>query len=87
VNVSGTADHAGERDAVLQRAEALLPGLRERAAATEALRRLPAETEAAFHENGLFRVLQPARVGGAELDYGIMIDLGAIVARAPRPGR
>ena len=73
---------AGHRDAVLQRAEALLPSLRERAAAAEELRRLPAETEAAFHENGLFRVLQPARVGGAELDYGILVDLGAIVARA-----
>ena len=73
---------ADARDAVLRRAEALLPSLRERAAATEALRRLPTETEAAFHENGLFRVLQPARVGGAELDYGILIDLGAIIARA-----
>ena len=70
------------RAAVLRRAEALLPGLRERAAAAEALRRMPAETEAAFHENGLFRVLQPARIGGGELDYGILIDLGATVARA-----
>ena len=76
---SPDADRADARDAVLQRAEALLPSLRERAAATEALRRLPAETEAAFHENGLFRVLQPARVGGGELDYGILIDLGAII--------
>ena len=73
---------ATDRAAVLRRAEALLPSLRERAAETEALRRLPAETEASFHENGLFRVLQPARVGGAELDYGILIDLGAIIARA-----
>ncbi len=72
----------GVREAVLQRAEALLPSLRERAAAAEELRRMPAETEAAFHENGLFRVLQPARIGGAELDYGILIDLGAVIARA-----
>ena len=71
-----------DRDAVLRRAEALLPGLRERAALAEERRRLPAETEAAFHENGLFRVLQPKRVGGGELDYGILVDLGAIVARA-----
>ena len=70
------------RDAVLRRAEALLPGLRERAALAEERRRLPAETEAAFHENGLFRVLQPKRVGGGELDYGILVDLGAVVARA-----
>ena len=62
------ATRASEREAVLQRAEALLPSLRERAAATENLRRLPAETEAAFHENGLFRGAAAARVGGAELD-------------------
>ena len=73
---------ATDRAAVLRRAEALLPSLAERAAATETLRRLPRETEDAFHENGLFRVLQPARVGGAELDYGILVDLGATVARA-----
>ena len=77
------AGRADARDAVLQRAEALLPSL----CANAPLRRrrcgrLPAETEAAFHENGLFRVLQPARVGGAELDYGILIDLGAVIARA-----
>ena len=82
MNASEAADRAGVREALLQRAEALLPSLRERAAATEIARRLPAETEAEFHENGLFRVLQPARVGGAELDYGILIDLGAVVARA-----
>ena len=81
-NASGAANQAGVRETLLQRAEALLPSLSERAAAAESARRLPAETAAAFHENGLFRVLQPARVGGAELDYGILVDLGAVVARA-----
>jgi 3-hydroxy-9,10-secoandrosta-1,3,5(10)-triene-9,17-dione monooxygenase len=48
----------------------MLPNLRERAAATEALGKLPPETVADFREGGFFRVLQPRRFGGLELDYG-----------------
>ena len=55
---------------MVERADALLPRLRERAAATEALRRLPPETVADFREGGFFRVMQPRRFGGMELDYG-----------------
>jgi 3-hydroxy-9,10-secoandrosta-1,3,5(10)-triene-9,17-dione monooxygenase len=55
---------------ILERAQALVPRLRERAHATEELRRLPDETVHDFREAGLFRVLQPARYGGFELDYG-----------------
>jgi 3-hydroxy-9,10-secoandrosta-1,3,5(10)-triene-9,17-dione monooxygenase len=55
---------------MVQRARALLPALRERAAATEALGQLPAETVADFYRGGFFRVLQPQRFGGYELDYG-----------------
>lgn len=55
---------------MVQRAQALLPRLRERAAATEALRRLPPETVADFREGGFFRIMQPRRFGGMELDYG-----------------
>jgi 3-hydroxy-9,10-secoandrosta-1,3,5(10)-triene-9,17-dione monooxygenase len=57
-------------DDMVQRARALLPRLRERAAATEALGQLPPETVAEFREGGFFRVLQPRRFGGMELDYG-----------------
>jgi len=62
-----------------QRAEALVPVLRERAAKTEALRRLPDETIADLHRTGLFRSLQPARVGGSELPYTALIELAAII--------
>jgi 3-hydroxy-9,10-secoandrosta-1,3,5(10)-triene-9,17-dione monooxygenase len=55
---------------LVERAEALVPRLRERAAATEALRRLPDETARDFQQAGLFKVFQPARYGGFELDYG-----------------
>ena len=57
-------------DEMVERARALLPKLRARAAATEALGQLPPETVADFKAGGFFRVLQPKRFGGMELDYG-----------------
>lgn len=82
---SGPTDETGARDSCrqvyLDRAEALVPMLRERAAETEAARRLLPDVEAAFHEAGLYRMMQPARIGGDEMDYGILIDVGAILAR------
>ena len=69
------------REELLGRARDLAPKLRERAPQAEALRRLPDETERDFHDAGLFRMLQPARVGGGELDYGMFIDAGAEIAR------
>src|SRR5580700_2548405 len=62
-------------------AEALIPRLRERAARTEELRRIPPETERDLHDAGLFRILQPRRVGGAELDYVALVDCAALLAR------
>ncbi len=62
-----------------RRAAAMVPVLRERAAKTEALRRLPDETIADLHKSGLFRMLQPARVGGSELSYTAMIEIAAII--------
>jgi 3-hydroxy-9,10-secoandrosta-1,3,5(10)-triene-9,17-dione monooxygenase len=67
----------GDDDAyaeMLARAEALIPKLRDRAARTEELRRLPPETERDLHDAGLFRVVQPKRVGGSEFDYVALVD-------------
>jgi 3-hydroxy-9,10-secoandrosta-1,3,5(10)-triene-9,17-dione monooxygenase len=61
-------------------ARAQVPVLRARAAATEALRRVPDETIADLHASGIFRMLQPKRVGGSELPYRAMVELGAILA-------
>ena len=75
----------GQDDAyseMLERAQALVPKLRERAAKTEEMRRLPPETERELHESGLFRILQPKRVGGSELDYVALVDFADIVALA-----
>ena len=72
------ADYAG----MLARAQALLPELLGRVATTEELRRLPPETERDLHQAGLFRILQPKRVGGSELDYVALIDVADILAQA-----
>lgn len=55
---------------VAQRAQALVPRLRERAVHTEQLRQVPEETMHDFLDAGLFRVLQPKKWGGFELNYG-----------------
>jgi 3-hydroxy-9,10-secoandrosta-1,3,5(10)-triene-9,17-dione monooxygenase len=67
---------------MVERSDALLPRLRDRAARTEELRRLPPETERDLHDAGLFRILQPKRVGGAELDYVALVDCAEILGRA-----
>ncbi|MGY4571863.1 MULTISPECIES: acyl-CoA dehydrogenase family protein [Bradyrhizobium] len=59
---------------MVARARALVPALRERASRTEDLRRLPPETERDLLDSGLFRILQPKRVGGSELDYVALVD-------------
>ena len=64
------------------RAESLLPVLRERAAQCEELRRLPDETIRDFNDAELFRIHQPKRVGGAELDFTAVVTFGALLARA-----
>ncbi len=67
---------------MLERAHALLPKLRERAPKTEEMRRLPPETEQDLHQAGLFRILQPKRIGGAELDYVALIDFADVISLA-----
>src|SRR3984893_18410104 len=68
--------------AMIARAKALIPQLRERASRTEELRRLPPETERELHEDGLFRIVQPRRVGGSELDYVALVDCGDAIGQA-----
>ena len=72
---------AATYSSVLERAERLVPTLAARARETEALRRIPDQTIAELRESGLFRVLQPSRVGGAELPYDALVRVTAILAR------
>ncbi len=68
-------------DELAARAHALIPVLRQRAQRAEELRRIPDETLHDLHASGLFRMLQPKRVGGSELSYEAIVQLTAIVAR------
>jgi 3-hydroxy-9,10-secoandrosta-1,3,5(10)-triene-9,17-dione monooxygenase len=67
--------------AMIARAAALVPQLRERAARTEELRRLPPETERDLHDAGLFRLVQPKRVGGSEFDYVALVDCADVLGQ------
>ena len=66
---------------LLARAEALVPVLRERAGHTEELRRLPDETIEDLHRAGLFRILQPKRVGGSELPFRSIVELVSVIGK------
>ena len=68
--------------AMIARAKALIPQFRERAPRTEELRRLPPETERDLHESGLFRIVQPKRVGGSEFDYVALVDCADAIGQA-----
>jgi 3-hydroxy-9,10-secoandrosta-1,3,5(10)-triene-9,17-dione monooxygenase len=66
---------------LLARAEALVPVLRERAGRTEELRQLPEETIDDLHKSGLFRILQPKRVGGSELPFRSIVELVSVIGK------
>src|SRR4030081_1947615 len=68
--------------AMIARAKALIPRLRERASRTEELRRLPPETGRDLHDTGLFRIVQPKRVSGSEFDYVALVDCADALGQA-----
>jgi len=69
------------RDELLHRAAVLVPALRERAAQTEELRQIPQETVDDFHASGILKACQPARFGGYEIDYPVLLDIAAELGR------
>ncbi len=66
---------------ILQTARSLVPLLKGRAAETERLRRVPADSIAALRDAGLFRIVQPQRVGGYEQDFDLLVDVVIELAR------
>jgi 3-hydroxy-9,10-secoandrosta-1,3,5(10)-triene-9,17-dione monooxygenase len=68
-------------DELVARAEKLAPELRARVGEAEKLRRLPEANVAALRAAGLFKVLQPRRVGGLQMDLRTHIDVVAALAR------
>ena len=66
---------------LLARAAALVPVLKERAARTEELRRVPAETVDDLLSLGLYRIGVPKRFGGLDVDYVLALDVAAELGR------
>jgi 3-hydroxy-9,10-secoandrosta-1,3,5(10)-triene-9,17-dione monooxygenase len=60
---------------LVRRAKRLIPALAERAAKGDQERRIASETMAALRDAGLFRILQPRRWGGYELDPGLLFEV------------
>ncbi len=75
------AEKIPSREQILQRARDMVPALRERAAAAENARRIPDETQDAFVEAGFYRIFQPKRYGGFEMDYTLTVDIAAELGR------
>ncbi len=73
--MDGDFDPAPTRDQLIERARELAPILRERAPVAAELRKLPQETIDDFHRLGFFKVVQPKRYGGYEMDPSIIFDL------------
>jgi len=65
---------------LLARAREMVPRLARRASDAEHSRSIPAETIADFKQAGLFRVIQPKRYGGYELDPGVFFDIQMTLA-------
>ena len=68
-------------DEAVERARALIPFLRQHAAANEKATKLVPEVLAALHENGMFRYLQPKSWGGMELDFVAYFDIPEMLGR------
>ena len=66
---------------LLARAREMIPELRGRARETEERRRIGERTAQAFRDAGFFRVLQPSRYGGFEMDYGAHTHLAMTIGR------
>ena len=66
-------------EALLRRESDLAPALNDRAAETEVLRRIPDETVQEILASGLYRIGVPQRFGGIDVDYGVMLEAGALL--------
>ncbi|OUS26927.1 flavin-dependent monooxygenase [Gammaproteobacteria bacterium 45_16_T64] len=65
---------------LVQRARDMVPYLAETAPQAEAERKVPEATIAKMHEAGFFRVLQPKRWGGYEMDPQVFFDVQMTLA-------
>lgn len=60
----------------------MVPVLKDRAAHTEQLRQIPNETVQAILSSGLYRIGVPQRFGGLNVNYGLILEVGAELGRS-----
>ncbi len=65
----------------MRRAKAMIPFLKANAEAQEKTTHMTDAVKNAFHENGLFRYMQPKYWGGMELPYVSMVDLNVTLGQ------
>ncbi|MDG2111289.1 MAG: acyl-CoA dehydrogenase family protein [Actinomycetota bacterium] len=70
------------REELIERALDLAPRIAERAEAAEELRNVPDDSMQEMLDAGLFRMLQPRRVGGYEMPFDILVDVLPIIGAA-----
>lgn len=81
-----TPEAAAERqEAFLDQIRALVPALRERAAESEALRRIPDATMEDLLAAGMFRLHTPLRYGGLQLGLRAHVEAARIIAQGCIP--
>lgn len=67
-------------EALVARARAMIPALKARQAKCEAGRKVPDETIREMQEAGFFKILQPKRWGGYEMDPNVFYDVQIALA-------
>lgn len=70
-----------QRADLVARAAAILPTLRDNAERTEADRRVAEENIKAIEDAGLFKIMQPRRYGGLEVDFRTNLEITRELAR------
>src|SRR5579863_10487884 len=76
-----TASNTPTAAEMIGRARGMMATMRARAAKAEELRHIPDETHQDFIDAGFYRMLQPARYGGFELDYGTQTEVSVELAQ------
>ena len=75
-----TAQQLTDAEMLCRKAKDLVPVLRERSAETASLGKLPDATIEAMQAAGFFRIMQPARFGGFEMDPGVFFRVQMTLA-------
>lgn len=76
----GVGQEIPSPEVLIERARAMIPTLKARAAQTVAQRKVPDETIAELQAAGLFRILQPKRWGGYEMHPNVFYEVQKLLA-------